>query len=34
VLLVDNTRILHGRKKCLDSERNIYVRMGEPAFAL
>jgi alpha-ketoglutarate-dependent taurine dioxygenase len=34
VLLVDNTRILHGRKKCLDSGRNIYVRMGEPSFAL
>jgi alpha-ketoglutarate-dependent taurine dioxygenase len=34
VLLVDNTRVLHGRKKCADSARNIYVRMGEPAFAL
>lgn len=34
VLLVDNTRILHGRKKCSDAGRNIYVRMGEPAFAL
>lgn len=34
VLLVDNTRILHGRKKSPDSGRNIYVRMGEPAFAL
>lgn len=34
VLLVDNTRILHGRKKCPDPGRNIYVRMGEPAFAL
>lgn len=33
VLLIDNTRILHGRKKCADSARNIYVRMGEPAFA-
>jgi alpha-ketoglutarate-dependent taurine dioxygenase len=34
VLLVDNTRILHGRKKCQGSGRNIYVRMGEPSFAL
>jgi hypothetical protein len=33
ILMVDNTRVLHGRKECLDSARNIYVRMGEPAFA-
>jgi alpha-ketoglutarate-dependent taurine dioxygenase len=33
ILMIDNTRILHGRKKCLDTARNIYVRMGEPAFA-
>ncbi len=33
VLMIDNTRILHGRKKSPDAARNIYVRMGEPAFA-
>lgn len=33
ILMVDNTRILHGRKKSPDAERNIYVRMGQPAFA-
>ena len=34
VLMVDNTRVMHGRKDCSDSARSIYVRMGEPAFAL
>jgi alpha-ketoglutarate-dependent taurine dioxygenase len=33
ILMIDNTRILHGRKKSPDAKRNIYVRMGEPAFA-
>jgi alpha-ketoglutarate-dependent taurine dioxygenase len=33
VLMVDNRRILHGRKKCSGNERKIFVRMGEPAFA-
>lgn len=32
ILMIDNTRILHGRKKCAGTERNIYVRMGEPTF--
>ncbi len=33
ILMVDNTRVLHGRKRCEGQGRSIYVRMGEPAFA-
>jgi Taurine catabolism dioxygenase TauD, TfdA family len=33
ILLIDNTRILHGRREAVDPNRNILVRMGEPAFA-
>jgi alpha-ketoglutarate-dependent taurine dioxygenase len=33
ILLIDNTRVLHGRRQAGDSKRNILVRMGEPAFA-
>lgn len=33
ILMIDNTRILHGRKKCPGTERKIYVRMAEPSFA-
>ncbi|MDX6577154.1 MAG: hypothetical protein QOE96_3107 [Blastocatellia bacterium] len=29
VLMVDNRRILHGRKKCHGTDRKIFVRMGE-----
>ena len=32
VLLVDNTRLLHGRRAATDPKRDIVVRMGEPAF--
>lgn len=34
VLMIDNRRIMHGRKSCHDRGRRIYVRMGEPSFAL
>jgi alpha-ketoglutarate-dependent taurine dioxygenase len=33
ILMVDNRRVLHGRKRCEGGKRSIYVRMGEPAFA-
>lgn len=33
VLMIDNRRILHGRKKCRGTDRKIFVRMGEPSFA-
>lgn len=33
VLMVDNRRIMHGRRSCHDRGRRIYVRMGEPSFA-
>lgn len=33
ILMIDNTRVLHGRRKCRGTERQIYVRMAEPAFA-
>jgi len=33
VLMIDNTRFLHGRREATDPNRSILVRMGEPAFA-
>jgi alpha-ketoglutarate-dependent taurine dioxygenase len=32
ILLVDNTRLMHGRRQATDPNRSILVRMGEPAF--
>lgn len=32
VLMVDNRRIMHGRRKCQGTDRKIFVRMGEPSF--
>lgn len=32
ILMVDNTRLLHGRRSFSDNQRDIYVRLGEAAF--
>jgi alpha-ketoglutarate-dependent taurine dioxygenase len=32
ILMVDNTRLLHGRKSFADNQRDIYVRLCEPSF--
>lgn len=32
VLMVDNTRVLHGRKAFSDNQRDIYIRLCEPNF--
>lgn len=32
VLMVDNRRVMHGRKNCQGTDRKIFVRMGEPSF--
>lgn len=32
ILMVDNTRLLHGRKSFSDTQRDIYVRLCEAAF--
>lgn len=32
VLMIDNRRVMHGRKKCHGTDRKIFVRMGEPSF--
>lgn len=32
ILMIDNTRVLHGRREYLGSDRNIYFRAGDPAF--
>ncbi len=34
VLMIDNSAVMHGRKKTTDLERKILVRMGSPAFKL
>lgn len=34
ILMIDNTKILHGRREAIGSDRRIYVRMGKPAFSL
>jgi alpha-ketoglutarate-dependent taurine dioxygenase len=31
ILMIDNTRLLHGRKSFSDNQREIYVRMGHLA---
>ncbi|BAZ32825.1 taurine catabolism dioxygenase TauD/TfdA [Cylindrospermum sp. NIES-4074] len=33
ILMIDNTRILHGRRAFSDEKRNIYIRLCSPAFA-
>lgn len=33
VLMLDNRRVMHGRRAAPDPARRIYVRMAEPAFA-
>ncbi|WP_413163389.1 TauD/TfdA family dioxygenase [Capilliphycus salinus ALCB114379] len=33
ILMVDNTRILHGRRAFADEEREIYIRLCSPAFS-
>ncbi|MDJ0688013.1 MAG: TauD/TfdA family dioxygenase [Xenococcaceae cyanobacterium MO_188.B32] len=32
ILMVDNTRIMHGRRAFLDEKRDIYIRLCDPAF--
>lgn len=32
VLMIDNTRVLHGRREYLGADRSIYYRAGDPAF--
>lgn len=32
ILMVDNTRIMHGRRAFSDNQRDIYVRLSSPAF--
>jgi alpha-ketoglutarate-dependent taurine dioxygenase len=34
LVVFDNKRLMHGRKAFADNERDIYVRMGNPIFAL
>lgn len=34
ILMVDNTRIMHGRRAFADNERDIYLRLCSPAFPL
>ncbi len=32
ILIVDNTRIMHGRRAFSDNQRDIYLRLCSPAF--
>jgi alpha-ketoglutarate-dependent taurine dioxygenase len=32
ILMVDNTRIMHGRRAFSDNQRDIYLRLCSPAF--
>lgn len=34
ILMVDNTRIMHGRRAFVDNQRDIYLRLCSPAFPL
>lgn len=34
IIMIDNTKILHGRREATGSNRKIFVRMGEPIFQL
>ncbi len=31
--MIDNTRILHGRRAFADDQRDIYIRLCSPAFS-
>ncbi|MEH2393925.1 MAG: TauD/TfdA family dioxygenase [Nostoc sp.] len=33
ILMIDNTRILHGRRGFADDQRDIYIRLCSPAFS-
>ncbi|WP_445628375.1 TauD/TfdA family dioxygenase [Nostoc sp. DSM 114167] len=33
ILMIDNTRILHGRRSFVDDQRDIYIRLCSPAFS-
>ncbi|MEH2312465.1 MAG: TauD/TfdA family dioxygenase [Nostoc sp.] len=33
ILMIDNTRILHGRRAFADNQRDIYIRLCSPAFS-
>ncbi|MEH2302217.1 MAG: TauD/TfdA family dioxygenase [Nostoc sp.] len=33
ILMIDNTRILHGRRAFADDQRDIYIRLCSPAFS-
>ncbi len=33
ILMIDNTRIMHGRRDFTDEKRDIYIRLCSPAFA-
>ncbi|MEH2235396.1 TauD/TfdA family dioxygenase [Nostoc sp.] len=33
ILMIDNTRILHGRRAFTDDQRDIYIRLCSPAFS-
>lgn len=32
ILMIDNTRVLHGRRAFADNQREMYVRIGDPNF--
>ncbi len=33
ILMIDNTRVLHGRRAFSDEKREIYIRLCAPAFS-
>ncbi len=33
ILMIDNTKIMHGRRDFTDEKRNIYIRLCSPAFS-
>ncbi|WP_448268655.1 TauD/TfdA family dioxygenase [Nostoc sp. DSM 114159] len=33
ILMIDNTRVLHGRRSFADDQRDIYIRLCSPAFS-
>jgi alpha-ketoglutarate-dependent taurine dioxygenase len=33
ILMLDNTRIMHGRRAFFDNQRDIYLRLCSPAFS-
>lgn len=34
ILMIDNTRIMHGRRQITDEQRDIYIRLCSPSFPL